>query len=214
MSCDDGDECTNDICDESVGCVNSTVPGCCSLTHPCPSGDYCESGFCTQVHCKVCDLDTDCLDPDAGCFAFGREKYCLSPCNGGVCPEGATCRNDDVVSNLCWPDRNDCSEVEVEPVPEAVEAGDVATPEDIGGEGLHLNDAAEDTASTKDSGAAELVPSDAGDEAIQADHGGGGGCSGGNGGSASGVVLLLCLVGLCFAGLFRISNLQRRRRSI
>ena len=46
ISCDDGDPCTQDQCDDSVGCLHITAAGGCDDGQPCTLADYCLDGAC------------------------------------------------------------------------------------------------------------------------------------------------------------------------
>jgi hypothetical protein len=97
---DDGDPCTADFCDPTLGCVHPRDPECCTgAAGDCDDADACTLDACdTQVgqcshlprvsSCTACAADTDC-DPLGACA--GRtctaEGYCVDSaphdCNDG-----------------------------------------------------------------------------------------------------------------------------------
>ncbi len=51
--CDDGDPCTEDVC-EPLGCVHWAIPGCaeCGVDADCDDGDPCTDDVCIAGHCE------------------------------------------------------------------------------------------------------------------------------------------------------------------
>ncbi|MBD90262.1 MAG: hypothetical protein CL940_07980 [Deltaproteobacteria bacterium] len=79
--CDDGNPCTNDGCEEGVGCVYEDIDGGpCDDDNPCTSGDKCVEGSCWPGQ-DVCMCDTD-----ADCSGEGFDQ-CLGEwsCDQGAC---------------------------------------------------------------------------------------------------------------------------------
>jgi outer membrane protein assembly factor BamB len=91
LDCDDGDPCTDDLCDASTGCVH--VP-----TRTCDDGNPCTTDRCRPM--EGCDNDaladgTPCDDGElcttADICLFGR-------CRGVSVPEGTVCDDGDPCS--------------------------------------------------------------------------------------------------------------------
>lgn len=74
IGCTDGDPCTADRCEPSVGCVYDPAPEGtpCSDGDACTGGDRCEAGACTPGSAVDCGDDyvctTDSCDPATGCM--------------------------------------------------------------------------------------------------------------------------------------------------
>ena len=98
--CDDGDPCTDDLCDSALGCQNT------DNTLPCDDGDACTDDYCdpdsgrcvNEPNNENCDDEDACTDdlcdPDTGCTHQGIE-----------CPEGQVC---DPASGECVEDQDPC----------------------------------------------------------------------------------------------------------
>ena len=99
LACDDSNPCTDDACDDAVGCVYEANDAPCSDGNACTINDACSDGQCAfsgQLDCNdgnPCTLD-DC-DPLTGC---------LHPTVEGGCSDGNPCTlNDACVDGLCVP---------------------------------------------------------------------------------------------------------------
>lgn len=89
MTCDDANICTTDSCDSATGCSNvaNTLP--CSDGDPCTVGDHCEASSCQS-------MPKDCADGDL--------------CTEDTCTAGTgECTHVDVVTPTC-DDGNACTE--------------------------------------------------------------------------------------------------------
>ena len=72
--CDDGNPCTDDLCDPLSGlCSNVMIPGCCQTDGECTDGDVCTIDACVDWQCVntfdgtipgCCQIDEDCDDGD------------------------------------------------------------------------------------------------------------------------------------------------------
>ncbi|MEE2778951.1 MAG: hypothetical protein VYE15_00405, partial [Myxococcota bacterium] len=63
IDCDDGNPCTDDHCDESLGCVHTYADHPCDDDDPCTLGDTCLDGVCQgdyELDCE-CQIDAECL---------------------------------------------------------------------------------------------------------------------------------------------------------
>ncbi len=97
-SCDDGNQCTDDVCDPATGCINTLLNDV-----PCDDGDACtERGTCFQGECRSepvnCDDGNVCTvnscHPVLGCYPTLIENAC---CEAGrsKCDDDNVCTNDD-----------------------------------------------------------------------------------------------------------------------
>jgi hypothetical protein len=85
-TCDDGNACTVDTCDSSVGCLHTPIPGCtpCNTPSDCNDGngctvEGCNAGVCDWTPipgCVPCTTPGDCNDGNS---------CTTETCNGGVC---------------------------------------------------------------------------------------------------------------------------------
>jgi hypothetical protein len=119
LNCDDGNLCTNDLCDPNTGCKYAYNQAPCDDGNKCTSGDACQGGTCVGSQQLKCDdfnpCTTDSCDKVFGC------KYDLNtlPCNDGnactkndVCSNGV-CSGEAVTcndSNLCTSDACDAKQ--------------------------------------------------------------------------------------------------------
>ena len=92
-TCDDGDACTDDLCNPTLGACESVARAAgatCDDGDPCTAGDTCTDGKCTGKP-KVCDDNNPCtIDACTladGCTATGDE--------GKPCDDGDPCTKDD-----------------------------------------------------------------------------------------------------------------------
>ncbi|MBK9261760.1 MAG: hypothetical protein IPM54_18410 [Polyangiaceae bacterium] len=70
VSCDDGNGCTNDSCDATLGCVHQANAESCDDGNICTLNDSCAYGACTGKTKPCLDGDpctTDRCDPQVGC---------------------------------------------------------------------------------------------------------------------------------------------------
>ena len=88
--CDDGNECTKDMCKGEEGCENEILDtGECMDGDTCTAGDHCESGLCIG-NPVVCEDDNTCTDDK--CDGFGG---CLFENNLADCDDGNPCTLTD-----------------------------------------------------------------------------------------------------------------------
>lgn len=83
--CNDGNLCTDDLCDPARGCVHRPNQAWCDDQDPCTSGDRCDLGVCRGVLTQTCEDGDPCT---------------LDRCEGGNClhqplPECGPCQTDD-----------------------------------------------------------------------------------------------------------------------
>ena len=90
--CDDGDPCTDDVCDSAAEACNhipATGPAC-DDGDPCTQGDLCLSGICAGSG-NDCDDGNPCTDD--GCTLAGA---CTSTFNLALCDDGDACTGPDL----------------------------------------------------------------------------------------------------------------------
>ena len=112
VNCNDGNLCTDDVCDPQQGCLHTPNAAPCNDGDPCTTNDFCGEGDCsggTDVDCgdgDVCNGAESC-DPALGCVP-GAAPVCddgdicngLESCHALMgCQEGAELTCDD--ANLC-----------------------------------------------------------------------------------------------------------------
>ncbi len=136
-NCDDGNVCTNDVCEVSGDCTHEPANGfLCNDGDPCSSTDFCMQGACTGKagNCDVdCVFNSDCDDGDActtdlcgnlsKCFHSDKSCGDKSPCTNDACdpvtgacvhePSFGTCKAtfgaDACHIGVCDPDKGYCS---------------------------------------------------------------------------------------------------------
>ncbi len=98
-SCDDGNPCTEDVCDGTQGCSNPPNKDACDDGSVCTVGDLCADGLCQAgpVALDCADKDpctVDSCDPLDGCLH--------APQNGGPCDDGDGCTSgESCLGGLC-----------------------------------------------------------------------------------------------------------------
>ncbi|GMV41359.1 MAG: hypothetical protein AMXMBFR64_30750 [Myxococcales bacterium] len=103
-SCDDGNVCTDDPCDEVDGCVYFPSPGPCSDGDACTSGDSCASMACAPGTPVVCEdgvaCTADSCAPASGCAYTPQDAACDDdePCTLDTCGLGG-CSHEAVADH-------------------------------------------------------------------------------------------------------------------
>ena len=99
ISCDDGNQCTDDTCDSSTGLcsyVNSAFETLCDDGNLCTVGDYCEDGECKSNE-RECKFGEECNSENGECEAvcdvFDIDKYSES------CSNDTSSMRDDIDAN-------------------------------------------------------------------------------------------------------------------
>ncbi|MDF1561909.1 MAG: hypothetical protein P1V51_02625 [Deltaproteobacteria bacterium] len=89
VTCDDGNECTNDSCDPTTGCVAQPVlGGACDDGDACTSGTTCQAdGSCGGGSGVTCDDSNPCTADS--CDLGGNCVY--EPAPGGACDDSDLC---------------------------------------------------------------------------------------------------------------------------
>src|SRR5690606_32404155 len=101
--CDDGNACTNDICDPVSGCASVPVED----GSPCAVGGTCQAGVCVDcVAGGTCGVDADCCDDEVCCGGICVNRALLlddvNNCGGcGVVCEPGLCETAICVEGQC-----------------------------------------------------------------------------------------------------------------
>lgn len=110
--CDDGNECTADLCAASGLCTHSGIIGFCDDGNSCTQGDQCNDGVCTSLALLSCDDDntctTDSCHPVDGCLSENNSLPCS---DGSICTSHDTCAEGICSSDigLNCDDNNPCT---------------------------------------------------------------------------------------------------------
>jgi hypothetical protein len=92
--CNDGNVCTVDSCNASLGCQNSPAldGSACDDGDACTTGDACISGFCLGGAAPNCDDGNPCTG-DSCVSALGCQNIALA--DGTLCQDGDLCTDGD-----------------------------------------------------------------------------------------------------------------------
>jgi hypothetical protein len=116
--CDDGNPCTNDLCDPIVGCVTQVNTALCDDADACTTKDTCSLGLCVGGPAPDCNdgnlCTDDSCDSEQGCIYTPNESGCD---DGNQCTEDDTCKNgwcNGTVINC--DDGNQCTDDSCDPL--------------------------------------------------------------------------------------------------
>jgi len=112
-NCNDGNPCTQDICDPQQGCVHVNINAACNDGNSCTLGDTCTEGECAGTEQKDCDDGNQCtVDscvPSSGC----KHESAAVPCDDGnactaddICTAAGTCIG---MTSVSCDDSNPCT---------------------------------------------------------------------------------------------------------
>ncbi len=107
LTCNDGNDCTDDLCLAGIGCQFSHNVLACDDGNECTTGDQCTDGWCLPAQVLDCDdgnlCTDDSCDGEAGCE--------FSP-NSAPCDDDDECtENDECSAGLCVVSDNvDCND--------------------------------------------------------------------------------------------------------
>ncbi|HUU01404.1 MAG TPA: Ig-like domain-containing protein [Myxococcota bacterium] len=90
-SCDDGNPCTDEVCDPLAGCIYTNNTAVCDDGSACTYGDACTNGSCagTILSCDDGDVCTDeYCDPGKGCGHTNNQAACD---DGNLCTQNDVC---------------------------------------------------------------------------------------------------------------------------
>jgi subtilisin-like proprotein convertase family protein len=123
--CYDGNVCTDDTCDSSMGCVYISNSASCNDGNNCTDNDVCSNGSCSgsTIDCSDGNICTDdSCDPMVGCINTNNNASCedgsycngLDSCSNGTCSlhSGNPCPGPDGDSNCsesCNESMNSCT---------------------------------------------------------------------------------------------------------
>ena len=90
VTCNDGNECTDDLCDPQGGCnfPTNTLP--CNDGDPCTFGDHCADGACAGGLALNCDDGNPCTED-----ACAEGEGCAHTATVGSCDDGNVCTAGD-----------------------------------------------------------------------------------------------------------------------
>jgi hypothetical protein len=110
-SCEDGNPCTNDACDQASGkCVNKAVAdgSACVGVDPCVLGATCSGGVCGNGTAKSCDDNAACTVDT--CDKAGNCVYAVAT-NGLPCNDNQVCTGpDQCTDGSCLGEALNCSD--------------------------------------------------------------------------------------------------------
>ncbi len=99
LSCEDGNPCTTNQCDATVGCLTSFNTNPCEDGNPCTVNDACNQGVCVAGGPNSCNDNNECTNdscqPNVGCKneakpnASACTKSGLNQCQSSECQNGA-----------------------------------------------------------------------------------------------------------------------------
>ena len=100
LICDDGDVCTDDVCDPATGCDTVDNDALCDDGDACTPTSQCAAGDCVGTGAVTCDDNNPCTsntcDPSAGCqFPADDTAGCT---DGDACTTGDQCSDGGCVS--------------------------------------------------------------------------------------------------------------------
>jgi len=118
-TCDDGNPCTEDLCDSEGGCVAEPDDSlACDDEDPCTSDDRCEDGACVgEPEPCNCVTDADCLDLEDGnpctgtlfCDTAAMPYECaVDPATVIVCPGPEPGPDAECMVGGCVPESGEC----------------------------------------------------------------------------------------------------------
>ncbi len=95
--CDDGNDCSEDICTGEDGCTNEPLDGTeCADGDPCTVADHCLAGACEGTP-AICDDNDPCTDDSCGI-----DGGCIFDDNAADCDDGNPCTvADECASGEC-----------------------------------------------------------------------------------------------------------------
>ena len=92
--CEDGNPCTDDLCDPVEGCSHQPNARACDDGNVCTINDTCVDGQCSPGGPMNCDDMNPCTDdfcnPSTGCYSVNSNRVCE---DGNFCTEPDTCAN-------------------------------------------------------------------------------------------------------------------------
>jgi hypothetical protein len=113
LACNDGNPCTDDSCDQALGCLYAANTQACDDGNACTLNDTCKGGACKSVIALDCDDDnvctTDTCTPAQGCV----HALNTAPCDdGNPCTTKDQCQLGECIGShpLNCNDNNPCTD--------------------------------------------------------------------------------------------------------
>jgi hypothetical protein len=118
LVCNDFNSCTDDACDEGIGCSYTPNDSGCDDLNACTQGDHCAGGWCIAGQPQDCNDDdlctTDKCSPALGCQYTNNTALCDDAdacttgdtCSNGICVGGMAinCNDDNICTDdMCIP---------------------------------------------------------------------------------------------------------------
>ena len=101
LNCDDANPCTNDSCDNKLGCVHVNNASPCSDGDACTQSDNCAAGLCVPGVAKVCE-DNNLCTADTCNKTTGNCVFDALAMNGTPCDDSNVCTlGDNCKSGIC-----------------------------------------------------------------------------------------------------------------
>ena len=88
LDCDDDNLCTDDACNEDLGCVHKNNNAPCNDGDDCTQDDQCQDGGCAGGDAVTCNDDVDCT-----------VDQCVSPGGCQSVPSDVACDDDDLCTD-------------------------------------------------------------------------------------------------------------------
>ena len=118
VTCNDGNLCTDDLCQPQSGCLHENNVVDCSDGDVCTTADICDGGVCTGGPALECDDGNGCTDdacdPQVGCLHVAN----MEPCDdGNACTDGDQCEDGKCTftSGVVCDDDNPCTKESCNP---------------------------------------------------------------------------------------------------
>ena len=133
LTCDDGNSCTTDSCQDDIGCFFAAADSACDDGNSCTGPDVCANGQCVGGPVLDCDDENPCTDDS--CDALSG---CLHQLNSAACDDQDVCTTGDHCQlgecagggQLACSDGNGCTDDQCDPevgcqfVPNAADCDD------------------------------------------------------------------------------------------
>lgn len=104
--CDDGNQCTEDLCVPATGCSNTWRSGTCNDGNACTTNDFCAFGLCLSFTPVECDDGNPCTDNSCN-----PQTGCQTAFNTAPCDDGDACTIADICAGgVCNGTALDCSD--------------------------------------------------------------------------------------------------------